>query len=51
MAQKNHLVIIRAGYGLGHIYKLYEIHYANAKANGLIFYAYLFAYATSVSVA
>ena len=51
VAQNNHFVIIRAGYGLGHIDKLYETHYANAKANGLKVGAYWFAYATSVSVA
>ena len=51
VSQNNHFVIIRAGYGLGHIDKLYETHYANAKAAGLKVGAYWFAYATSVSVA
>ena len=51
VAANNHFVIIRAGYGLGHIDKMYETHYANAKANGLKVGAYWFAYATSRSVA
>ncbi len=51
VAENNHFVIIRAGYGLGHIDKMYETHYANAKANGLKVGAYWFAYATSRSVA
>ena len=51
VAENNHFVIIRAGYGLGHIDKMYETHYANAKSHGLKVGAYWFAYATSRSVA
>ena len=51
VAENNHFVIIRAGYGLGHIDDYYETHYENAKSHGLKVGAYWFAYATSKSVA
>ena len=48
VAQNNHVAIIRAGYGFGHIDDYYLRNYQNAKAAGVKVGAYWYSYAASI---